>query len=100
MQIGRLIVRRSTLLEDRVPSTRGGNDGNDDAVQPGQRAAGVGDVVSDEREPANRYVQRKTIRAFYRYTCAGLLPFCTFLFPLCLYVFIVFPGSRFSIFSN
>ena len=46
---------------DRVPSTRDGNDGNDDAVQPGQRAAGVGDVVSEEREPENRYVQRKNL---------------------------------------
>ena len=39
----------------------GGNDGSDDAVQSGQRAAGVGDVVSEEREPKNRYVQRKNL---------------------------------------
>ena len=46
---------------DIVPHTRGGNDGNDDAVQPGQRAAGVGDVVSKEPEPKKRYVQRKNL---------------------------------------
>ena len=39
--------------------THDGNDGNDDAVQPGQRAAGVGDVVSNEKEPKKRYGQRK-----------------------------------------
>ena len=44
-----------------VPHTRGSNDGNDDAVQPGQRAAGVGDVVSKEPEPKKRYVQRKNL---------------------------------------
>ena len=44
-----------------VPHTHDGNDGNDDAVQPGQRAAGVGDVVSKEPEPKKRYVQRKNL---------------------------------------
>ena len=46
---------------DQVPHTHDGNDGNDDAVQPGQRAAGVGDVVSKEPEPKKRYVQRKNL---------------------------------------
>ena len=46
---------------DRIPSTRAGNDGNDDAVQPGQRAAGGGDAVSKEREPKDSYVQRKNL---------------------------------------
>ena len=34
----------------------GANDGNDDTVQPGQRAVGVGDVP---KEPKRGYVQRK-----------------------------------------
>ena len=33
-----------------------GNDGNDDAVQPGQRAGGVGDVPE---EPRKGYARRK-----------------------------------------
>ena len=45
---------------DRVPPTDNGNDGNDDAVQPGQRAAGSGDVVSKEPESKNR-CQRKNL---------------------------------------
>ena len=44
-----------------VPYTRGSNDGNDDAVQPGQRAAGVGDVVSKEPESKKRNGQRKDL---------------------------------------
>ena len=46
--------------KDKVPKERndhGANDGNDDAVQPGQRAVGVGD---GSKEPKRRgYVQRK-----------------------------------------
>ena len=41
------------------PDSTGGNDGNDDAVQPGQRAAGVGDVVSKEPESKERNGQEK-----------------------------------------
>ena len=37
------------------------HDGNDDAVQPGQRAAGVGDVVPKEPESKKSYVQRKNL---------------------------------------
>ena len=39
--------------------SRGATDGNDDAVQPGQRAAGVGDVVSKEPESKERNGQEK-----------------------------------------
>ena len=46
---------------DRVPNACDGNDGNDDAVQPGQRAAGVGNAVSKEPEPKKSYVQRKNL---------------------------------------
>ena len=42
---------------DIVPQTQDSSDGNDDAVQPGQRAVGVGD---GSKEPKRRgYVQRK-----------------------------------------
>ena len=45
---------------DRVPPTDSGNDGNDDAIQPGQRAAGLGDTVSKEPESKDR-CQRKNL---------------------------------------
>ena len=46
---------------DRVPHTGDVNDGNDSAVQPGQCAPGVGEVVSKEPESKKRYVQRKNL---------------------------------------
>ena len=36
-----------------------GNGGNDNAALPGQPAAGVGDAVSQETEPKERYGQRE-----------------------------------------
>ena len=58
MQIGHFFIRRITQTEFllRVMAMMG----NNDAVQPGQRAAGLGDILPKEPEPKNRD-QRKNL---------------------------------------